>query len=50
VVAIASAASLVPDGPMQVIQWLGAVAILLAGLIEVGFGANQSATTPPKQH
>jgi drug/metabolite transporter (DMT)-like permease len=50
VVAIVSAAILVPDEPMQAIQWLGAVAILLAGLIEVGFGTNQSAAAAQDQH
>ena len=37
VVAIVSAAILVPDERMQTVQWLGAVAILIAGLIEVDF-------------
>ncbi len=37
VVAIVSAAILVPDERMQAVQWLGAVAILIAGLIEVDF-------------
>jgi len=50
VIAIVSAAILVPDEPMQAIQWLGAVAILLAGLIEVGFGTNQSAAAAQDQH
>ena len=37
VVAIDSATILVPDEPIQAVQWLGAVAILIAGLIEVDF-------------
>ena len=38
VVAIISAAILLPEERMLLIQWLGAVAIVLAGLIEVVFG------------
>ena len=38
VVAIISAAILVPEETMLPIQWAGAVAIVLAGLIEVFFG------------
>jgi drug/metabolite transporter (DMT)-like permease len=46
VFAIVSATILVPNEPMQTIQWLGAVAILLAGLIEVSFGTSQSVAGP----
>ena len=42
VVAIVSAAILIPEETMLWIQWMGAVAILLAGLIEVWFGYNQN--------
>jgi len=38
VVAIVSAAILVPEERMLLMQWAGAIAILLAGLIEVLFG------------
>ena len=38
VVAIVSAAILVPEESMELLQWVGAIAILLAGLIEVLFG------------
>jgi len=38
VVAIVSAAILVPEETMLLMQWVGAIAILLAGLIEVLFG------------
>ncbi len=41
VVAIVSAAILVPEETLLWIQWMGAVAILLAGLIEIWFGYNQ---------
>ena len=36
--AIVSAAILVPEETMLLMQWVGAIAILLAGLIEVLFG------------
>ena len=42
VVAIISAAILVPEETMLLIQWLGAIAILSAGLIEVLFGYKNS--------
>ena len=42
VVAIISAAILVPEETMLLIQWLGAIAILLAGLTEVIFGYKNS--------
>lgn len=42
VVAILSAAILVPEETMAMIQWVGAAAILLAGLIEVLFGYSKS--------
>ena len=38
IVAIASAAILIPEESMLLLQWAGAIAILLAGLIEVLFG------------
>lgn len=38
IVAIASASILVPEETMTLIQWMGAAAILLAGLVEVVFG------------
>ena len=41
IVAIISAAILVPEETMVWMQWLGAVAILLAGLIEVLFGHSR---------
>ena len=42
VVAIFSAAVLVPEETLLPIQWLGAVAIVAAGIIEVVFGYNKS--------
>jgi drug/metabolite transporter (DMT)-like permease len=45
VVAIVSAAILVPEETMLLMQWVGAIAILLAGLIEVLFGHKK--TTEP---
>lgn len=47
VVAIASAAILVPEESMDLMQWVGAVAILMAGLIEVLFGYG--AKEPPAE-
>jgi len=41
IVAIVSAAILVPDEKMLLMQWVGAIAILLAGLIEVLFGHSR---------
>jgi drug/metabolite transporter (DMT)-like permease len=41
IVAIVSAAILVPDETMLLMQWMGAIAILLAGLIEVLFGHSK---------
>ena len=38
IVAIISASLLLPDEQMDTIQWLGGVAIILAGFIEVLFG------------
>lgn len=43
VVAIFSAAILVPEETLQPIQWLGAVAIVAAGIVEVVFGYSKSA-------
>ena len=37
VVAMISAAILLPEEPMLLLQWVGAFAILFAGLIEVPF-------------
>ena len=45
VVAILSAAILVPEEKMLLIQWAGAVPIVLAGLIEVFFGYTKTAKT-----
>jgi len=42
VVAIISAAILVPEETMLLLQWVGAIAILLAGLIEVLFGHKKT--------
>jgi len=42
VVAIFSAAVLLPEETLQPIQWLGAVAIVTAGIIEVVFGYSKS--------
>jgi drug/metabolite transporter (DMT)-like permease len=44
VVAIVSAAILVPQESMILMQWVGATAIILAGLIEVWFGYNKEDT------
>ena len=44
VVAIFSAAILVPEETLQPIQWLGAVAIVAAGIVEVVFGHSKSAS------
>ena len=41
IVAIVSAAILVPDEKMLLMQWVGAIAILLAGFIEVLFGHSR---------
>jgi drug/metabolite transporter (DMT)-like permease len=43
VVAIISAAILIPQETMILMQWVGAIAILLAGLIEVLFGYHKKA-------
>jgi drug/metabolite transporter (DMT)-like permease len=43
VVAIISAAILVPEETMLLMQWVGAIAILFAGLIEVLFGHKKPA-------
>ena len=42
VVAIISAAILVPEETMLLMEWVGAIAILLAGLIEVLFGYKKT--------
>ena len=49
VVAIVSAAILVPEETMLLMQWVGAFAIILAGLVEVLFGYKTSATTQQNQ-
>jgi hypothetical protein len=41
VVAMISAAILLPEEPMLLVQWVGAFAILFAGLIEVPFGTRK---------
>ena len=46
VVAIISAAILVPEESMVLIQWVGAVAIISAALIEVVFGYSKDNTQP----
>ena len=46
VVAIISAAILVPEESMILMQWMGAIAIILAGLIEVLFGYKKSTEFP----
>jgi drug/metabolite transporter (DMT)-like permease len=43
IVAIISAAILVPEETMLLMQWVGAIAIILAGLIEVIFGYSKKA-------
>lgn len=43
IVAIISASILVPEETMQWLQWIGVVAIIMAGLIEVLFGYSQTA-------
>ncbi len=45
IVAILSAAILVPEETMVPMQWLGAFAIVMAGLIEVLFGYSQTDTS-----
>ena len=47
VVAIISAAILIPEETMILMQWVGAIAILLAGLIEVLFGYHKKAEPVP---
>ena len=42
VVAILSASILVPEESMLLIQWTGAAAIIIAGLIEVLFGYSKT--------
>ena len=43
IVAIISASILVPDETMALIQWLGAIAIILAALVEIFLGRNPPA-------
>ena len=47
VVAIISAAILIPQETMVLMQWVGAIAILLAGLIEVLFGYHRKTEPIP---
>ena len=47
IVAIVSASILVPEETMLLLQWLGVVAILLAGLIEVLFGYSKTEISQP---
>lgn len=47
VVAIISAAILIPEETMVLMQWVGAIAILLAGLIEVLFGYHRKTESIP---
>ena len=47
VVAIISAAILIPQETMILMQWVGAIAILLAGLIEVLFGYHRKTQPIP---
>ena len=42
IVAIVSAAILIPEESMALLQWLGAGAIIMAGLIEVLFGYSKN--------
>jgi hypothetical protein len=42
IVAIVSAAILIPEESMLLLQWLGAGAIIMAGLIEVLFGYSKN--------
>jgi len=46
IVAILSASILVPEETMMPLQWLGAFAIVIAGLVEVLFGYSQSSMNP----
>ena len=41
IVAIVSAAVLLPEEVLPPVQWLGAVAIIFAGIVEVVFGFNK---------
>jgi hypothetical protein len=47
VVAIISASILIPDETMILMQWVGAIAIGLAGLIEVLFGYHKTTEAIP---
>ena len=42
IVAIISAAVLLPEEILMPVQWLGALAIIFAGIVEVAFGYNKS--------
>ena len=42
VVAVISAKIFLPEEQMFVLQWVGAIAILTAGLIEIVFGYNKN--------
>ena len=47
VVAIVSASILLPEERMQLLQWVGAIAIVLAGLVEVILGYGNKADAEP---
>ena len=47
IVAIVSAAILVPEETMVPMQWLGAFAIVVAGVVEVLFGYSSKAPQEP---
>ena len=43
-VAVISAKILLPEEQMVILQWIGASAILLAGVVEIIFGYSKKAT------
>ena len=43
-VAVISAKILLPQEQMVILQWIGASAILLAGVVEIIFGYNKKVT------
>ncbi|MEM7207332.1 MAG: DMT family transporter [Pseudomonadota bacterium] len=45
IVAVISASILLPEESMQLLQWVGAAAIVLAGLVEVVFGYSRSSVS-----
>ncbi len=46
IVAVVSAAILLPEESLLPLQWVGAAAIVLAGLVEVLFGYSRNSATP----